>query len=135
MNEIQINIQSSQEARGEKDHMTVTTQGVLRQEGDTSIIEYSDIEGGPEGLTTIRVQDHTVSMQKLGAIETEFVFEQGKTYATLYKLPYGDMHVTLLPTRVNAEIGEKSGSIELEYVMSIAGAQLLNRLNLNYAQR
>ena len=74
-------------------------------------------------------------MQKKGAIETEFVFEEGKTYSTLYRMPFGEMNVTLLPTHVDARMGKKSGSIELEYVLNIAGSQVVNRLSLNYDRR
>ena len=136
MDEIRISIVSSQTAEGEQEQMNVKTQGTLRKVEDASIIEYADVEGDAvSGTTTILVQKDMVSMHKQGAVETEFVFEQGKTYSTLYKMPFGEMSVTLLPTHVNTRMGEKSGSIELEYVMNIAGSQVVNRLNLCYDRR
>ncbi len=136
MDEIRIRIVSSQMAGGEREQMNIKTQGTLRQSEDASIIEYVDMEGDtPAGTTTIWVREDTVGMQKKGAIETEFVFEEGKTYSTLYRMPFGEMNVTLLPTHVDARMGKKSGSIELEYVLNIAGSQVVNRLSLNYDRR
>ena len=134
--EIKISIVSSQTAGGEKEQMNMKTQGTLRKVEGASIIEYADMEGESQaGITTILVREDMVSMQRQGAVETEFVFERGKTYSTLYKMPFGEMSVTLLPTHVNACMGEKSGSIDLEYVMDIAGSQVVNRLNLCYDRR
>lgn len=135
MQEVRISIKSTQAIGGEREQMKMKTQGTLQKQGDARVIEYSDMEeDGAAGSTVITARKGMVGMQKKGAVETEFIFEQGKTCSTLYKTPFGSMDVTLFPTHVQVELEERSGKIDLEYVMNIAGAQVVNRLNLCYEE-
>lgn len=135
MQEVRISIKSTQAIGSEREQMKIKTQGTLQKKGDARVIEYPDMEAdGPAGSTVITARKGMVGMQKKGAVETEFIFEQGKTCSTLYKTPFGSMDVTLFPTHVQVELGEAGGKIDLEYVMNIAGAQVVNRLNLCYEE-
>ncbi|MBQ9942398.1 MAG: DUF1934 domain-containing protein [Christensenellaceae bacterium] len=133
MNEILLNIRGCQMQGDETADLELTTQGVLTHEDGASILRYNDSDDADENVETIiAVKDDVVTMQKIGSVETQFVFERGKTFITAYRTPFGDLDVTLFPTLVDAKIGQQKGSIQLEYVMDIAGAQVVNRLNLSY---
>ena len=133
MKDILLSISGSQMQGDEDNSIELTTQGQLDFENGVGVLSYNDSEDDAENVETrISVNGDVVTMQKTGSIETHFIFERGKTYITEYLTPFGALDVTLYPTLVDAKIEEEKGRIELEYVLDIAGAQVVNRLNLNY---
>lgn len=132
MQEVRISIESKQAVGSERDHTEMKMQGTLQKQGEARVIEYTDMETGD--ATIITMQKGMVSMQKRGTIETDFIFEQGKTCSTLYKTPFGSLNATILPTHVQVKLEERSGKIDLEYVMNIAGAQVVTQLKLCYEE-
>lgn len=132
MQEVRISIESKQAVGSERDQTEMKLQGTLQKQGEARVIEYTDMETGD--ATIITMQKGMVSMQKKGTIETEFIFEQGKSCSTLYKTPFGSMDVTIFPTHVQVKLEEHGGKISLEYVMNIAGAQVVTQLKLCYEE-
>jgi len=133
MSEVLLHIRGSQVQDGVSDEVELTTKGWLRFEGETAVLGYDDSEDAAEDTqTVIRVRGGVITMQKTGKLETQFIFERGKDFITEYKTPFGTLGVTLYPTLVDAKMGEQQGRIELEYVLDIAGVQVVNRLNLHY---
>ena len=130
MQEVRISIESKQAVGSERDHTEMKMQGTLQKQGEARVIETE----GPADVTIITMQKGMVSMQKRGTIETDFIFEQGKTCSTLYKTPFGSLNATILPTHVQVKLEERSGKIDLEYVMNIAGAQVVTQLKLCYEE-
>ena len=133
---LQIKGYQSHAESGEEDEVNLLTQGTLTKEDGVYVIAYTDTdENGGEDITTrIKVDGNSVIMQKCGGVQTEFVFEQSKLYETVYKTVLGEMSMSVLPTLINTKLGEKEGNIDLEYVMNIAGVQVVNRLSLSYQQ-
>jgi uncharacterized beta-barrel protein YwiB (DUF1934 family) len=133
MSEVLLNIKGRQTHGDQSGDVELTTEGTFTMENGVFVISYDESESeGEDVRTEIRVADGMVTMHKSGAVETEFIFEKGKTFVTNYQTPFGNLDVSLLPTLVEAKLQDACGSIELEYVMSIAGAQIVNRLNLRY---
>ena len=127
MSEVLLHIKGSQLQGEDSDSIELTTQGEL-QYGDNGCTE-----GEGESIRTeMCVADRVVTMQKKGAVDAQFIFELGKTFITSYKTPFGDLDVSLLPTLVDAKVERDQGKIELEYVLNIAGAEIVNRLHLSY---
>ena len=137
MGAVLMHIKGSQIHDGEVQTVEFTTQGMLEcdQSGYTLSYQDSEIDSEDDTLTEIRVDKHTVSMRKTGNIETFFLFEQEKTYQTTYQTPLGVIEIALYPTLVNKRKGETGGTIELEYVLNIAGSQIVNHLSLDYVNR
>ncbi len=133
MSEVLLNIKGSQVQGEEYNDVELTTEGILTRQNGRSTISYDDSEMAGENVQTIiHVDGNIVTMQKTGAIQTQFVFEVGKTYITAYSTPFGELDVSLIPTLVDTKIEDACGKIELEYVMNIAGSQIVYRLNLSY---
>jgi len=133
MGAVLLNIKGSQVQGEEYSDIELTTEGTLTRINGGCTISYDETEAEGESMqTVIRVDGNVVTMQKNGAVETQFVFEMGKTYITEYKTPFGDLDVSLIPTLVDTKLEDQCGRIELEYVLNVAGAQIVNRLNLSY---
>ena len=133
MSEVLLHIKGSQLQGEDSDFVELTTQGELQYSDNGCTLAYEETEGEGESVRTeICVADRVVTMQKKGAVDAQFIFELGKTFITSYKTPFGDLDVSLLPTLVDAKVERDQGKIELEYVLNIAGAEIVNRLHLSY---
>lgn len=134
MSEVLICIKGAQQQGDEQENIELMTQGKVERKDGCHIITYEDVEQqGSSSVTVITVCDKVVTMERTGYLDTHFVFETGKTYTTSYNTPFGSLDVSLYPTLVEAKVENGQGKIELEYVLSIAGAQIVNRLNVSYA--
>lgn len=134
MKDIVLHIRGSQTQGTEQDEVEFTTQGTVQQETDDKyVLTYQDTDSDDGSITTvIHVDGNVVSMHKIGAVETHFIFERDKLFSSSYITPYGSLDIHLFPTLVDAKMGQESGNIELEYVLTIAGTQVVNRLYLDY---
>ncbi len=131
--EVLLNITGSRALFGEDDTVSMTAVGSLLSEADRYTLKYADERfGGPDAETEIVVEDGAVSMLRGGEDSSELFFRAGTTYSSFYDTPFGKLDMTVLPTVVRTEMGDKKGSIELEYIMSIAGSQIVNKLQLDY---
>ncbi len=133
MSIIIINIKGTQVQDGYQENTEFTTEGSISLKNGNGVISYSGVNDPHfTELTEIIVEGNMVIMKKSGSEEVEFVFEEGKSYTADYTTPFGLLHVTVLPTLVNVKMDKTSGRIELEYVLDIAGTQVVNRLKLSY---
>lgn len=133
MNQVVLNIRGSQTLGDRQEKIEMTTQGTLERQENGVILTYEDAESDAfDCETAICVDGDVVSMKKKGGFETHFIFETSKTYSTIYTTPFGEMNITIFPTLVDSNIEDDKGRIDLEYVLSIGDAQMVNRLNLHY---
>ena len=135
MGQVLLNIRGTQTQNGESEQVEFTTQGTLDKEQDRYILSYLDTQTLGEGSlvrTIISADAGSVVLQRQGELDTQKVFEQSKTYTTAYETPFGKLDLFLFPTMVQTHLADEKGSIELEYVMSIAGTQIVNRLMVDY---
>ena len=131
-----FNIKGSQMQNPEEkqDEINLTTYGTLAHEDGKYTLAYNDTEGtsNQNTVTEIKVDGNSVIMQKTGGFETQFIFEQSKLYSTVFRTPFGNMSMSVFPTLVDTHLGNDRGSIDLEYIINVAGAQFINKLSLSY---
>lgn len=135
MNDTFFYIKSTRAYGEEVSEIEFATQGSVFCAEGKSILRYEETEliYNEKVETTIYVEGDTIVMERTGDMMANFVFERSKIYSTIYKTPFGDLDMTLLPTVVDAQVEEEEGSLELEYVLNLAGEQTLNRLKICYS--
>ena len=78
--------------------------------------------------TVVHATVGRVEICRNGAYGTNIVYEQGKVYKTVYKMPYGEMPMVVKPSRVLTALDEDGGKIYLDYKMSLAGQEFDNKI-------
>ena len=121
----------------EVEQMEFVTDGRLYVRGGSAYIIYdeSEVSGLAGCKTTIRVDDRSVKMKRIGeaGFGTEFYFEKGKRFSSVYETPYGPMGIEVLTDRVQNSIDMEKGSgcIDVEYQVSMEGlAEGRNRITI-----
>lgn len=121
----------------EEEQMEFVTDGRLYVRGGSAYIIYdeSEVSGLAGCKTTIRVDDRSVKMKRIGeaGFGAELYFEKGKRFSSVYETPYGPMGIEVLTDRVQNSIDMEKGSgcIDVEYQVSMEGlAEGRNRITI-----
>lgn len=117
-----ISIQGLQTYDGDSDNIELVTEGKLAQADGALRLSYQESElTGLEGTTTLfQVEPEKITLLRIGAINSEMVFEQGKRHMSLYSTPYGSMEVGVTARKMSSTLEYTSGgSIEIDYDIEI----------------
>lgn len=99
----------------------------MMAEGDFSVedgkffIDYDETEAtGMEGTkTTIEIDKNYVSLTREGAVDTTLLFIEGRQTSSYYDTPYGTMMMGINTEKVNADLTESGGTVDVKYSMSM----------------
>lgn len=123
--------QTSEEGR--EDTITLVTKGNYFQKNNHYYIVYreSEASGMPGTTTSIKAESSRVTLNRMGASEFRQVFEKGIYNGGNYVTPYGTMFIQVLPWKVNVELNDVGGSIDMEYEIEAETQKLgYNKLNI-----
>jgi uncharacterized beta-barrel protein YwiB (DUF1934 family) len=120
---------------GETDEaVEFVTEGTLQRSAEGFLLEYDESAlTGVEGVTTrLMLEDGTVTLERSGAIDTHMVFSPGSVFQSSLGSPAGQANMSIFATRVESSLQEKSGSVKLEYEMSMGDLFTMNKLDLSF---
>ena len=120
---ISIGSLAHREEVSEDEKMTMLVSGELELTDDRAVIRYEESidESIPPQKVEVIIEDESVTMMRGGAYATQMVFRMGSRYEGLYQTPYGDMELAVYSTRVDYDIGEDGGTLELSYQLDLNG--------------
>ena len=105
----------------EPDVIELTTEGSLELENGGWNISYEESEmTGMAGVTTtLRVEPGVVKLIRSGGIRWEMVFQEGVSHLSLYQLDVGAMMMAVCARKIDAQIDEHGGNVDLVYEIEI----------------
>lgn len=103
------------------DTMELVTAGRLEREGNSYTLSYQESElTGLEGtLTTFQIERDRVTLLRVGEVNSQMVFEEGRRHLSMYDTPYGALSVGINTRKMRAELDARGGSIEIDYAIEI----------------
>lgn len=116
-------LQSYEDA--EKESIELVTEGRLAKEGEESYtLSYQESQlTGLEGtLTTFQIEEGRITLMRVGEVNSQMVFEEGRKHLSLYETPYGALTVGVSTRKARASMGESGGDIEIDYAIEIEHA-------------
>ena len=118
----------------DSDCLELITEGSYSHDGDTYILEYEESAlSGMEGTKTIiSVHGTAISMERIGAYNSHFFFEDGKFFRGSYETPLGVVELGMFPTLLDYRFHEKEGRLDLEYELELDGVQTKNQICVAY---
>jgi uncharacterized beta-barrel protein YwiB (DUF1934 family) len=124
MRDITLQVKSIQKTMGEEPaEIDFMTEGKLYVKGDSTYLVYEETElsGFPNHKTTLKIGRDTVQMKRFGENNSTMHFEKGLRETSDYETPYGLFKLEILTHKVDINLGENEGSVEVEYAISIQG--------------
>lgn len=124
MNKVLVTVIGVQkDEAGEENRIELISVGKHYCKNGVHYILYEDSEiSGMEGTTTLlKVADGSVSLIRKGKIMQEQYFALDKKSLSTYTTPYGRLKLSVLTKKLDIQYGVISGSIEIDYELSIDG--------------
>ncbi len=103
------------------DVIELVTEGTLEaiQDGWRLCYEESDLTGLDGVSTTFQVQGKTVTLIRSGKLNSQMVFQEGVPHDSLYQMEFGALMLTVCATKVEANISDAGGTIDLKYSIQV----------------
>ena len=117
-----ISIRGTQDYSGtDPDTMELVTEGKLAVQDGALRLSYEESElTGMEGTTTVfQVEPEKVTLLRLGSVQSEMVFEEGRRHMSLYSTPYCNMEIGVRARRLNSTLELTGGQLEIDYDIEI----------------
>ena len=89
------------------------------EEGYTLTYQESELTGLEGTLTTFQIERDRVTLLRVGEVNSQMVFEEGRRHLSMYDTPYGALSVGINTRKMRAELDARGGSIEIDYAIEI----------------
>ena len=119
---VMLNVRGVQNySDGEPEVIELTTEGTLEKQKEVWEISYeeSDLTGLAGVTTTFRVGPRGVVLKRTGAIENQMIFMEGRKHESLYRLDFGALMLTVKATKVESNVTETGGTVDIHYNIEI----------------
>lgn len=131
-----ISIKGEHSYPGQEQEVTeLITAGMLADCGDdgfTLSYQESEVTGLEGTLTTIQVEPRRVTLVRVGAVNSQMVFEEGRRHFSMYDTPYGALEIGINTRKMRTNFGKSGGDIFIDYGLEIDhGAVGDNRFQIN----
>ena len=122
-NNVIISIQGKQSFEAQEDDtIELVTEGQLLPDGDDSYTlsyQESQLTGLGGTLTTFQIEPKRVTLLRVGEVNSQMVFEEGRRHLSMYNTPYGALSVGVNTRKMRTQLSDKGGSIEIDYAIEI----------------
>jgi uncharacterized beta-barrel protein YwiB (DUF1934 family) len=117
-----ISVKGAQNEEGQSgDILELVTEGRYYKEGNAYCVTYNESEvTGMEGTTTtLKVDGETVTLIRIGSVNSQFVFQKGQKHICHYDTEYGAFTIGVYARRVNVDVNDQGGEIQVDYELEI----------------
>ena len=122
-NNVIISIRGCQRGEAAQDEtIELVTEGCLQPDGaDGYTLSYQESEvTGLEGtLTTFQIEPDRVTLLRVGEVNSQMVFQEGRRHLSMYDTPYGALSIGVNTRRMRSDLSASGGSIEIDYAIEI----------------
>ena len=102
------------------DATELMTEGTLEltEDGLRLVYEETALTGmGP--TTTFEVSGPQVILRRVGSVNSQMVFEEGRQHTSLYETPYGELSVDIQTSALRHNLSERGGLLEIKYSIAV----------------
>ena len=122
-NNVIISIQGRQSFEDqEPEVIELVTEGQLAPDGEdgyTLSYQESELTGLEGTLTTFQIEPDRVTLLRVGEVNSQMVFQEGRRHLSMYDTPYGALSVGINTKKMRARLNAAGGQIEIDYAIEI----------------
>ncbi len=104
----------------------LVTEGKLEDRGEEGITlsyQESPVTGLEGTLTTIQVEPRRVTLQRVGSVNSQMVFEEGRRHLSMYDTPYGALSIGINTRKMRSSLDSRGGDVTIYYALEIEHGQ------------
>ena len=120
--EVTISVVGSQKFEGQNpEKVELVTDGTMTCQDGKYSISYAESEmTGLEGtVTTFDVEPHCITLTRTGALNSQMIFEEGRTHESLYDMGFGALLLGVRARKVQSALTESGGVFRIEYIIQV----------------
>ena len=105
----------------EPEVIELVTEGTLENTGSGWEICYeeSDLTGLEGASTSFLVEQEKITLTRTGNLTSQMVFRVGTAHESLYNMGFGVLLITVNATKIQYDLSEEGGWVDLSYGISI----------------
>ncbi len=129
--EVLISVKGTQlNEYGEVDEQELITKGNLFLKKGTYFIIYneSELTGMSGTTTTLKIEPARVTLNRMGTSAQKQIFERGVRHCGNYITPFGKMMMGVMPSKVEVNLTDLGGSINLEYELEVGEQKISDNM-------
>jgi len=121
MKDVIISVTGVQQGVNGPDAMELVTAGQYGQDEKETLLTWQESElTGMEGTTTtFEVSGPQVILRRVGSVNSQMVFEEGRQHTSLYETPYGELSVDIQTSALRHNLSERGGLLEIKYSIAV----------------
>ena len=121
MKDVIISVTGVQQGVNGPDAMELVTAGQYGQDEKETLLTWQESElTGMEGTTTtFEVSGPQVILRRVGSVNSQMVFEEGRQHTSLYETPFGELTVDIQTGRLRHNLSERGGVMEIQYSIAV----------------
>ncbi len=107
---------------------------LFAERGGVMRISYSEKSEGGEIKSDITLKDGRIRVRRTGAIESDFLFIEGQTTTSLYKIPPYAFDAEITTKKIRNNLTRLGGKLTIIYDMTVGGAQKYVRMSITLGE-
>lgn len=120
----------------EAEVIELVTEGTLEEleNGWEIVYQESDLTGLAGVTTSFLVEPGKIVLTRTGPLKSQMVFSLGQPHESLYQMEFGALLITVCATKIEYEITEQDGTVDLDYTIEIeqsSAGQIQYHLEIN----
>lgn len=116
------NLSPSGAIEGDAEETSAIYNGFLKISESEINISYTENSEGGKIVSDITVSGDSVRVKRVGAVESDMIFNENLPHTSLYTVPPYSFDVTVLTKRIRNSMAKDGGRLDIYYNMEIGGA-------------
>ena len=79
----------------------------------------SQLTGLGGTLTTFQIEEGRITLMRVGEVNSQMVFEEGRRHLSMYNTPYGAIEIGISTRHLMADLHAQGGNIEIDYAIEV----------------
>ncbi len=103
------------------DATELMTEGTMELTEEGMVLSYQETElTGMEGTTTtFEVKGPRVVLTRMGKVNSQMIFEEGRQHTSLYETPFGELTVDIQTSVLKHNLSQRGGVMEIKYSIAV----------------
>lgn len=99
----------------------LVTEGKYYKKGQVYFVSYneSEVTGMDGTTTTLMVEGGIVTLMRTGAVNSQFIFQQGQRHVSYYDTAYGSFTIVVYTNEIKVKVDDNGGEISVDYQIEI----------------
>lgn len=131
-NNATITIINRSDAFGDEGMKIITVGGYYEKDNKKYILYDENEEMGmADSSVMVKVSSDEVVVSRKGVFNSKMLFKTGRTTEFMYHLPYGDMPVILHTKKINNNLCDNGGRLDLFYSLDMQGETFEHSMSID----